>query len=143
MRFTSDYNLDKERYTLVSIDPVAENQLKVLGLDTSSIKIGDEYKVGDAIFRVVGNEVSLNEDVNIGKIPVNKGGVVVDIVSKGKATQDEFEMINRNCGSLFVGDIQSLFVDATPNRMVAKMCLKEDLLMDEVKDSVKKRYHLK
>lgn len=143
MKFTTEHNLVNDHYSLVSIDTNAENQLKVLGLDTSLIKIGDEYKVGDVILRVVGNDLSFNDSINAGEIPVNEGGVVVEVLSKGNTDQNDFVMINRNCGSLFVGDIQGIFVDETPNRMVAKMCMKEDLLINEVKDSVKERYNLK
>lgn len=143
MKFTTEHNLVNDHYSLVSIDSTADNQLKVLGLDTSLIKIGDEYKVGDVILRVVGNDISLSEAINKGEVPVNEGGVVVEVLSKGNTDQNDFVMTNRNCGSLFVGDIQSLFVDETPNRMVAKMCLKEDLLISEVKDLVKERYNLK
>ena len=143
MRFSTSHTLHKKRYSLVGVEPISKDQIKVLDLDTSTIKIGDEYKVGEVVFRVIGNDLSLNEKVNSGEIPVNNGGVVVEVLSEGDVDLSDFAMINRNCGSLFVGDIQSLFVDATPNRMVAKMCLKEDLLINEVKESVKSRYNLK
>jgi len=143
MKFTQEYTFTPGVYSLVVTDPNEDNQLKVSGLDTSDVKIGDEYKVGECVLRVIGNDIRLNETINLGNLPLNECGVVCEVIEEGKASIEEFVLINRNCGSLFVADIQSLFVDATPNKMVAKMCMKEDLLIEEVKSSVKERYKLK
>lgn len=121
--------------------------ISVEGLNESNIKIGDVFKIGEAIVQVVQpRQPCFKLGIRFGTQKIVKDflnssfpGVYCRVLQEGEVKKGDSMLLEKsNCGSLSVADTYSLFSSNKKNKMLLKMALKEEFLAGSCKSDFTK-----